>query len=427
MAAARAREACGIPGTSVHTTYLCRDKPAMKEALRAAGVPCARSAAPRSPATTCASSPPRSASRSSSSRLPAPARRAPSGSTRADELDDAIARSGVDHGAEVAVEEFVDGHEGFYDTISIDGEVAVEFVTHYYPNVLEAMRTRWISPQFVTTNRIDAPGYDELRELGQRVITALGIGTSATHMEWFAGSKGLYFSEIGSRPPGVRAWDLYAAANDIDIYREWANAIVHGTLGSAPSRRFAAGMIALRPERDGSITGYDGVDEVAAPPRRVGDRRPPAAARAHRPSPSRPATWPTPGCACATPTTTRCAACSTTSAAPSGSAPGDAEPAGRPGRSRASTATTALDAGGARRPHRARWRRSRSSTGSRARSPSTVRRSACASSTSASACPTTSASSCSTRTGSGGCSRSRFPTARASSTSWRSPTASARG
>ena len=44
MAAARVREACGIPGTSVHTTYLCRDKPAMKEALRAAGVPCARSA-----------------------------------------------------------------------------------------------------------------------------------------------------------------------------------------------------------------------------------------------------------------------------------------------------------------------------------------------------------------------------------------------
>ena len=32
MAAARAREACGIPGTSVRTAYLCRDKPAMKEA-----------------------------------------------------------------------------------------------------------------------------------------------------------------------------------------------------------------------------------------------------------------------------------------------------------------------------------------------------------------------------------------------------------
>jgi len=37
MTAARVREKCGIPGTSVQTTFLCRDKPAMKEALRKAG------------------------------------------------------------------------------------------------------------------------------------------------------------------------------------------------------------------------------------------------------------------------------------------------------------------------------------------------------------------------------------------------------
>ncbi|MGH8733980.1 MAG: hypothetical protein ACREVB_09885, partial [Burkholderiales bacterium] len=104
--------------------------------------------------------------------------------------------------------------------------------------------------------------------LGQRVITALGIGTSATHMEWFAGSKGLYFSEIGARPPGVRAWDLYAAANDFDIYREWGNTIVHGQPSQRPSRRFSAGMINLRPDRDGRITGYEGLDKVQ---RELGD------------------------------------------------------------------------------------------------------------------------------------------------------------
>src|SRR5436305_13494510 len=43
MCAAKVREACGIPGTSVKTTFLCRDKPAMKEALRSAGVPTAQS------------------------------------------------------------------------------------------------------------------------------------------------------------------------------------------------------------------------------------------------------------------------------------------------------------------------------------------------------------------------------------------------
>ena len=45
MTAATVREWRGIPGTSVRTTWLCRDKPSMKEALRQAGVPTAASAA----------------------------------------------------------------------------------------------------------------------------------------------------------------------------------------------------------------------------------------------------------------------------------------------------------------------------------------------------------------------------------------------
>jgi hypothetical protein len=136
-------------------------------------------------------------------------------------------------------------------------------VSHYFPNVLEAMRERWISPQFLATNRIDeVADYQELRDLGWRVNQALGIGTSATHMEWFFGPKGLKFSEIGCRPPGVGAWDLYSAANDLDIYRQWADSIVHGEIWGQPSRQYSAGIVALRPEQDGTISGYSGVDEI---------------------------------------------------------------------------------------------------------------------------------------------------------------------
>ena len=163
----------------------------------------------------------------------------------------------------IAIEEFVEGHEGFYDTIAINGQVAHDWITHYYPNVLEAMRHRWISPQFITTNRIDDSSfYGEVREMGARVIEALGIGTSATHMEWFHGPKGLRFSEIGCRPPGVGAWDLYSAANDTDVYREWAQAIVHGSVEGPLSRAYSAGIIALRPSQDGRIQGYSGIDEI---------------------------------------------------------------------------------------------------------------------------------------------------------------------
>ena len=114
------------------------------------------------------------------------------------ELEQVLVESGVVDGAEVAIEEFIEGHEGYLDTLTIKGEVTHEFITHYYPNVLTAMRERWISPQMVTTNRIEADGYQEVRQMARDVIRILDIGTSATHMEWFAGPKGLKFSEIGS-------------------------------------------------------------------------------------------------------------------------------------------------------------------------------------------------------------------------------------
>ena len=261
MAAAKAREAAGIAGTSVRTAYLCRDKPAMKEALREAGIPCAQS--------TRASDP--EDAREFAQRvgypliIKPPAGAGASGTWKvhdANELERVIWECGLADGAEVAIEEFIEGHEGYLDTLTINGEVVHEFITHYYPNVLTAMRERWISPQMITTNRIEAPGYREVRQMARDVIEALEIGTSATHMEWFAGPKGLKFSEIGCRPPGVAQWDVYNAANDFDLYLEWASALAHGRPQSAPSRRYAAGLIALRPSSDGHISGYSGLEAI---------------------------------------------------------------------------------------------------------------------------------------------------------------------
>ncbi|MFO0748261.1 MAG: ATPase [Myxococcota bacterium] len=262
MPVARVREAAGIPGTSVKTAYLCRDKPAMKEVLRQGGVPCAQSTAAATPAEV----------RAFIEKVGYPVIIKPrdgagaSGAARVDsddQIDAVLVNLGMNRGKSVAVEEFLEGHEGFYDTLTRGGRVVHEFVSHYYPNVLEAMRTRWISPQICATNRVDAvSAYDELKAMGQKVIDLLGIESSATHMEWFYGPKGLKFSEIGCRPPGVRAWDLYNVGNDMDLYREWALAVCGAHPQQRPSRRFATGMIALRPDRDGRIAGYEGADVI---------------------------------------------------------------------------------------------------------------------------------------------------------------------
>jgi len=260
MCAAKVREAAGIPGTSVRTAFLCRDKPAMKEVLREGGVPCAQSTGASNAKEV----------QEFAERVGYPLILKPrdgagaSGATRVDdasELAAALAQFGGSRS--IAVEEFIEGHEGFYDTLTLEGRVMHDFVSHYYPNVLEAMRTRWISPQFIATNRLDSvAAYAELKTLGAKVVQLLGIETSATHMEWFFGPKGLKFSEIGCRPPGVRAWDLYNVGNDMDLYREWGMLVCAGRPSQQASRRYAAGIIALRPDRDGNIAGYEGLDAI---------------------------------------------------------------------------------------------------------------------------------------------------------------------
>ncbi len=267
LPAARVRESRGIPGTSARAAWLCRDKPSMKQALREAGIPCAQSAAVSSAAEVhefvhavgfpVILKPRDGAGAAGTHRVGSP-----------QDLEYAIRATGVADGRSIAIEEFIEGHEGFVDTLTISGQAVHEFVSHYFPNVLEAMRSRWISPAIVTTNKLGEPQYDEVRAMSLRVIEGLGLDTSPTHLEWFFGPKGLKFSEIGARVPGVGQWDLLNEANDIDLYYEWAHALVHGAPAQQPSRRYSAGLLALRPDRDGVIVGCDGLDEIE---RRYGD------------------------------------------------------------------------------------------------------------------------------------------------------------
>lgn len=261
-AAAAAREHTGIPGLTQEQVTLCRDKFVMKQFLRARGIPCARNAV----VSTLAEA------RAFVADVGFPVVLKPrdgAGSMSTYRIDDdgALLSAAREIGllerpVHFTMEEFISGHEGFYDTLTVNGEVVFEGICHYYPNVLEAMRTRWISPQIVVTNRVQAPAYQELREFSGRVIRELGLGTTATHMEWFYGPRGLRFSEIGARPPGVRLWDLYCAANDMDLYVEWARGVCGLPCQPRPSRRYSAGLIALRPTAEGVVRGYVGVDEM---------------------------------------------------------------------------------------------------------------------------------------------------------------------
>ena len=179
----------------------------MKEALREAGVPCAQSIGGADSATRSGRSPTRSASRSSSSRATAPAPRAPTASTTPPSSTARSRAVSVDHGAAGGRRGVHRGPRGLlrhdHDRRPRRRTTSSRTTTR---TCSRRCATRWISPQFVTTNRIDAAAATTSSKRARpQVIEALGIGTSATHMEWFSGPKGLKFSRDRLPPAGRRA------------------------------------------------------------------------------------------------------------------------------------------------------------------------------------------------------------------------------
>ena len=262
LVAARAREATGIPGTPSITVERCRDKAVMKAFLASKGIPVALNRA----VDTAAEARAFAAEAGYPVILKPRAGAGASGTYKIDDpahLERALAQVYWGPGR-IIMEEFLQGHELIYDTLTVAGEVEFEFVSHYEPSVLRAMRTRHVSPRIVTTNRIDLPVYAPLRRFGRQVVEALGLYTSPTHMEVFVTRRGLVFSEIGARPPGVGMWDAYCQAANVDIYTEWARGVCWGDVHARPHRRLAAGLVAVRPDRDGVVADIVGADEIQA-------------------------------------------------------------------------------------------------------------------------------------------------------------------
>lgn len=260
--AAHLRAVLGLPGLTQEQAKLCRDKQAMKDVMRAHGIPCAASAAVSSEADIRAFV--------ERERYPIVLKpRDGFGTLHTYRVDDDKQLQVVlgklkpgEPGRSIIAEEFIDGHEGFYDTVTVAGKPAHDFIAHYYPGCLEAIQDRRIAPQIACTNRVDESGYKDLRTVGARLIEVLGIDRGATHMEWFFGSKGLRIGEIGVRPAGERIWDMHQAGNEFDLYGAWAEAVLHGKNSGVPSRRFATGSVQVRPNRDGRYLHHLGLDEV---------------------------------------------------------------------------------------------------------------------------------------------------------------------
>jgi hypothetical protein len=260
LLAARLRETFGVPGLDIAQAQRFRDKELMKQALDGAGIRTPRHVAADSVAAVW-----EAAWEIGFPVIVKPIDGAGSADTYrvrdADELRAILPR--LRHVPAVSVEEFVDGEEYTFDTITVNGKIAYYNIAWYRPRPLVARSNEWISPQVIALKNIDQP---ELRggvKMGFEVIRALEFDTGFTHMEWYCKADGeVVFGEIGARPPGAHQVDQMKYVCDFDVFREWANAVTAGEISSGIKPGYNVANIYKRARGVGHITAIEGIDKL---------------------------------------------------------------------------------------------------------------------------------------------------------------------
>ncbi len=262
---AEARDAVGIEGMSFEVARNFRDKDRMKEVLRAAEVPVAKSVLATSPAGL----------RSFAERVGYPiVVKPPAGlGARAtfrinseDQLRALFTLGLAPTSTQPAqAEEFVVGREFTCETVAIAGRPVWRSGTRYYPGPLEVLENPWMQYVVLLPREADDPTWRSFDAINDAALSALGVGTALTHMEWFLRNDGsMLVSEVGARPPGVQIMPLMSVAHETNFIADWAELMSFDRFEPKP-RKWAAGAAFFRGQGRGDrVVALHGWDQAIA-------------------------------------------------------------------------------------------------------------------------------------------------------------------
>jgi hypothetical protein len=267
---AQVRDALGVEGIGFEAARNFRDKDRMKDVLRAAGVPVARSGLAHSPEAVrkfvdevgfpIIVKPQAGLGARSTYRVESAAELA------------AIEQRGVVPRADapLQIEEFIRARERTCETVTVRGAAVWRSGTHYLPSPLRVLETPWIQ-YCVLLPREEILADDELArfaEINGKALAALfgetgstAAGTALSHMEWFLRDDGSSLvNEVGVRPPGVQIMPLMSIAHETDFWADWAELIALDRFTPKP-RRWAAGASFFRGQGGGDrVVSVEGID-----------------------------------------------------------------------------------------------------------------------------------------------------------------------
>ena len=153
----------------------------------------------------------------------------------------------------VQAEEFVRGAEHSFETVALDGEPVWWSSTYYLPGPLQVLENPWMQYCVVLPREVSLPHIEAFRPINAAAISALGLRTGLTHMEWFRQADGrAIVSEVGARPPGANITTIMGIAHGVDMWAKWARLMVHRTW-DMPNRHYAVGCAFLRGQGRGEV------------------------------------------------------------------------------------------------------------------------------------------------------------------------------
>jgi biotin carboxylase len=237
LAGAALRAAYGLRGIDPETAWLARDKPTMKTAARARGIPCTDWVA-LTPETT-------SAELIEALGLPVVLKYRASSGTRslmvtrtAEETERGLASLSAEERGAWMAERFVQGSEMSIESFVRDGEILFVNATEYY------------IPGFASIAPATLPKQEaeEILALNAAVLSELGLRHGMTHLELYRTADGPLFGEVAVRPPGGRLMRLIRRAYDFDPWEVVIQLELDGPLPALPHKaRQAAGAWMLHP------------------------------------------------------------------------------------------------------------------------------------------------------------------------------------
>jgi biotin carboxylase len=133
------------------------------------------------------------------------------------------------------IEEFIAGDIYSFDGLTDKDGNIVFYTSHRFSQGIMETVNQDIDIYYYSLR--DIP--EDLKNAGHNVAKAFNVREKFFHFEFFRlPDNRLVGLEVNIRPPGGLTTDMFNYANDIDIYREWANIVAHNKFTASYSRKY---------------------------------------------------------------------------------------------------------------------------------------------------------------------------------------------